>query len=99
MILGRVVGTIVATQKDEKLQGTKLLVVRHLGMDLSPKDSYLVAVDTVGAGFGEVVLCVTGSSARFTKFTRDKPVDAAIMAIVDQLEIEGEVRYSKHRGT
>lgn len=95
--MGRVVGTIVATQKDEKLQGTKLLVVRQLGMDLSPKDSYLVAVDTVGAGFGEVVLCVTGSSARFTKFTKDKPVDAAIMAIVDQLEIEGEVRYRKHR--
>jgi len=99
MILGRVVGTVVATQKDEKLQGTKLLVVRQLDMDLTPKSAYLIAVDTVGAGYGEVVLCVTGSSARFTKFTKDKPVDAAVMAIVDQLEVEGEVRYSKHQGT
>jgi len=95
MILGRVVGTVVATQKDEGLEGYKLLVVQGVGLDLKPKDSYVVATDTVGAGVGEIVVCVAGSSARMTRQTTEKPVDNAVIAIVDYLDLEGKVVYRK----
>lgn len=91
MKMGRVVGSVVATRKDEKLEGLKLLLVRDLDVDLAFERGYIVAVDAVGAGAGEVVLYATGSSARQTGLTDAKPVDAVIMAIVDQYDMGGEV--------
>ena len=95
MILGRVVGTVVSTRKEEALKGIKLLIVRELDVELRPKSSFVVAADAVGAGVGEVVLYASGSSARLTETTRDRPVDAVIMGIVDTLEIGGKEIYQK----
>jgi microcompartment protein CcmK/EutM len=88
MILGRVAGTVVATRKDERLEGFKLLVVQAVEPDGRPKDSYVVAVDTVAAGIGELVLVVSGSSARMTTGCADRPVDAAIAGIVDDVDLD-----------
>lgn len=87
MILGRVIGTVWSTKKDENLVGAKFLIVRQIDLDLKDKSGFVVAVDSVGAGEGEVVLVATGSSARQTLFTKNKPIDAVIMAIVDKLDI------------
>ena len=87
MFLGKVIGTVWSTKKDEKLVGAKFLIVRKLDLDLIEKSDFIVAVDSVGAGEGEVVLVATGSSSRQTQFTQDKPIDAVIMAIVDKLDI------------
>jgi microcompartment protein CcmK/EutM len=87
MKMGRVVGAVVASRKDEKLQGLKLLVVRNLGLELENEGGYVVAADAVGAGAGEVVLYATGSSARQTSMTDGRPVDAVIMAIVDEYDV------------
>jgi microcompartment protein CcmK/EutM len=87
LVLGKVIGTVWSTKKDENLVGAKFLIVRQLDLDLKPKDSTVVAVDSVGAGVGEVVLYAQGSSARQTTLTKDKPVDATIMAIVDKLDV------------
>ncbi len=96
MKLGQVTGLVISTQKDEGLEGFKLLLVQELGLnDLKPLSAYLVALDTVGAGAGDVVLTVTGSSARFAATLRDRPVDAAIIGIVDQIEIDGKLIYAK----
>ncbi len=89
MRMGRVIGTVVATRKDPLLEGVKFLVVENLGMDLEPEGGYVVAVDAVGAGANEVVLYASGSSARQTELTRDRPVDAVIMAILDSFEAHG----------
>lgn len=87
MTLGKVIGTVWSTRKDEKLVGSKFLIVKELDLHKKLKDSFVVAVDSVGAGVGEVVLFATGSSARQTNQTKNKPVDAVIMAIVDKLDI------------
>ncbi len=87
MKLGRVAGTVWATRKVDSLVGMKLLIVRDLELDHSPKTSFVVAADSVGAGVGEVVLYAGGSSARQTPITADRPVDAVIMAIVDHLDV------------
>ncbi len=87
MILGKVIGTVWSTRKDENLVGMKFQIVRHLNLDYTPKESFTVAVDSVGAGVGEIVLIAQGSSARQTVLTKNKPVDAVIMAIVDKLDI------------
>ena len=87
MFLGRVIGTVWSTRKDENLVGAKFLIVRQLDLSLKEKDNFVVAVDSVGAGEGEVVLVASGSSARQTDFTKNKPVDAVIMAIVDKLDV------------
>jgi ethanolamine utilization protein EutN len=87
MFLGRVIGTVWSTKKDENLVGAKFLIVRELSLDLKEKERFVVAVDSVGAGEGEVVLVATGSSSRMTSFTKDKPVDAVIMGIVDKLDV------------
>jgi microcompartment protein CcmK/EutM len=97
MTLGRVVGTVVATRKEERLQGFKLQVVETIGLDLKPTGAFTVAVDAVGAGVGEIVLTAAGSSARLTDVTDRKPVDAVILAIVDSMETGGTVRYDKAR--
>jgi microcompartment protein CcmK/EutM len=95
MIVGRVVGTCVATRKDEKLEGMTLLIVQQTDVGGKNAGGIVVAVDSVGAGVGEVVLMASGSSARQTQITRDKPVDAVIMGIVDTLELNGDVTFSK----
>ena len=87
MFLGRVIGTVWSTKKDENLVGAKFLIVRELSLDLKEKERFVVAVDSVGAGEGEVVLVATGSSSIITSFTKDKPVDAVIMGIVDKLDV------------
>jgi len=95
MQLGRVAGTLVASRKEALMSGMKFLVVRQIDEDNSDTGSYVVAVDVVGAGPGEIVLYASGSSARQTELTRDKPCDAVIMAIVDSWDVSGEVRYHK----
>ena len=90
MVLAKVIGTVWATRKDERLVGSKLQIVRPVNLDYSTKDAFLIAVDAVGAGVGEIVLLCSGSSARQTDQTKNKPVDATIMAIVDRLDIEGD---------
>jgi ethanolamine utilization protein EutN len=89
LLLAKIIGTVVATRKDPRLDSHKLLLVR--GMDPSGKvdGAHLVAVDTVDAGVGETVLIVSGSSARMAAGMKDCPVDAAIVGIVDQIEVAG----------
>ncbi|MCZ7601571.1 MAG: EutN/CcmL family microcompartment protein [Melioribacteraceae bacterium] len=87
MMLGKVIGTVWSTRKDENLVGSKFLIVRELDLDYKPLNNYVVAVDSVGAGVGEIILAAQGSSARQTAITKNKPVDAVIMAIVDKLDI------------
>ncbi len=87
LVLGKVIGTVWSTRKDENLVGSKFLIVRQLNLDYTPKKDTVVAVDSVGAGVGEVVLVAQGSSARQTVITKNKPIDAVIMAIVDKLDI------------
>ncbi|MBS1123112.1 MAG: Ethanolamine utilization protein EutN/carboxysome structural protein Ccml [Deltaproteobacteria bacterium] len=95
MILGKVIGTLVASRKEPTLEGLKLLVVRACDVDGNPNGATAIAVDAVGAGVGEVVLYVAGSSARQTQVTQNRPVDATIMAIVDEIAIGNERRYVK----
>ena len=95
MTLGKVTGTVVATRKDQKLVGGKLLIVQDVDLDGKILEKYSVAVDAVGAGVGELVLTASGSSARITDVTKDKPVDSVIMAIVDTLEVHGKILYQK----
>ena len=87
MILAKIVGTVVATRKDDRLVSSKLLVARPMDPRGTPEGSYLVAVDTVEAGIGETVLIVSGSSARMASGLKDCPVDAAIVGIVDSVEV------------
>jgi microcompartment protein CcmK/EutM len=95
VLLGRVTGTLVASRKEPLLEGSTFLVVRQLDVDGTETGGFVVAVDGVGAGVGEVVLYASGSSARQTERTRDRPVDAVIMAIVDTWEVDGETVYVK----
>ncbi len=95
MNLGRVVGPLVASRKEPLMEGMTFLVVRRIDADNSDTDSYVVAVDAVGAGAGEVVMYASGSSARQTAMTKDRPCDAVIMAIVDTWEVDGETVYVK----
>ena len=95
MKLGRIVGTVVSTRKDEKIESLKLYIVRDLSLKMGEKDSFVVAVDSVGAGVGEVVLYASGSSARQTRMTDGRPVDACVMGIVDTIDLEGQLLYEK----
>lgn len=82
MIVGKVIDTIVSTRKNEKLIGSKFMVVQHMENN-KPVDKYIIAVDSVGAGIGEIVLVATGSAARLAIDREDSPVDATIVGIVD----------------
>ncbi len=103
MFLGRIAGSLVATQKVTSMVGQKLLVVEPLRVnetnraDLVPTGRTFVAVDTVGAGEGEVVLCVQGSSARFTPETSKLPVDAAVIGIVDHVQVGANTVFDAKR--
>jgi len=95
MLIARVIGTTVATIKDEKLVGRKLLILRQTDERGSPSGKPYVAIDTVDAGIGDLVLTASGSSARQTIITKDCPVDAVIIAIIDSLEVDGDVVFRK----
>jgi microcompartment protein CcmK/EutM len=86
MIIARIIGSVVSTQKDERLIGKKLLIVRPINLDGTDQSGYVVAVDTVGAGAGERVLVVAGSSARLAEGNKDCPVDAAIVGVIDTID-------------
>jgi ethanolamine utilization protein EutN len=88
MILARVVGTVVATRKDPRLEGHKLLIVKPVTPQGKDEANYLIAVDTVSAGFREKVIVVSGSSARMAEGCKDKPVDASIVGIVDSVDLD-----------
>lgn len=102
MFLARVEGTVVATKKDPQMQGRKLLLLRPQLVDekdptrLRPGVNTIVAVDSVGAGVGEMVLFTQGSSARLAPGMRDAPVDAVVIGIVDTVDVLGQVIYQAH---
>jgi len=96
MKLGRIVGTVVATRKDPKVDGLRLYLVQDVDLSMREKDSFVVAADAMGAGVGEVVLYASGSSARQTEQTQNRPVDAVVMAIVDHMDRDGETLYNKN---
>src|SRR5574342_1111175 len=96
MIIGKVIGSVVSSCKAEKLLGKKLLIIQPLDMiSIKPDGKPVIAIDTVGSGKGEVVMVVSGSSARQTVVTNGTPVDAAIIGIIDQIEIEGQLTFEK----
>ncbi len=96
MELGRVEGNVVSTAKTSRLKGFKLMLVNLVGPDTSPTSNHVVAVDAVGAGVGELVIVVRGSSARQVDQLANIPTDTSIVAIVDTIELRGKVVYSKH---
>ena len=96
MLIARVIGTTVSTIKDEKLSGRKLLILQQTDETGEPSGRPYVAVDTVDAGIGDLVLTAAGSSARQTDITKDTPVDAVIMSIIDSLEVDGKVVFRKY---
>jgi microcompartment protein CcmK/EutM len=96
MLIGKVVGTVISTQKDEGLSGFKLLIVQTVDVpNMNTTSSYVVAADAIGAGMGEIVIVVSGSSARMAAQTKNRPVDAAIIAIVDSIEMDGRIIFRK----
>ena len=98
MLLARVSGTIVATQKTENLEGLRLLLLEKIDVNtMKGKGDFLVALDSIGANVGEVVFYVTGSSARLTDTSKGKPTDSTIVGIVDNIEKEGKLIYLKSK--
>jgi microcompartment protein CcmK/EutM len=95
MLIAKVIGTTVSTIKDEKLTGRKLLILRQADETGTPFGKPYVAVDTLDAGIGDLVLTAHGSSGRMTDLTQNRPVDAVIMAVIDHLEVGGKVVYLK----
>ncbi len=95
MLMGKVVGTVVSTRKEDELRGLRFMIVRELDQDMRETGKMVVATDSVGCGVGEVVLYCSGSSARQTVATKDRPVDATIMAIVDEVDVLGARKYLK----
>jgi len=96
MFFGKITGTVVSSRKDERLEGLKFLIVQQVDIAGKESSQYVVAADAVGAGMGEMVLFATGSSARQTASTENRPVDAVVMGIVDTWEIGGRTIYEKH---
>lgn len=95
MLLARVAGTVVASRKEPRLEGTKFLLLEQIGVDNKPSGGYVVAADAVGAGLDEIVMYASGSSARQTEYTDARPVDAVVMAIVDSWEVGGKDVWQK----
>ncbi len=99
MVLAKVVGTVVSTNKEPKIEGIKFLILEKIDpKTMKGLKDYVVAMDSVGAGQGEIVFYASGSSSRMTRVTEGKPSDAAITAIVDNIELDGSLVYSKERG-
>jgi microcompartment protein CcmK/EutM len=96
MLLAQVVGTVVSSQKEPSMNGLRFMLLQPVDLDGKPAGAHVVAVDAVGAGTGEIVLYASGSSARQTVVTDKRPCDAVIMAIVDQWEVAGAVKYRKN---
>jgi len=96
MLLAKVLGTVVSTRKEKSLEGLKFLLLRQVDIDGKDGSGIVVAADVVGAGIGEIVLYATGSSARQTTATDKRPCDAVVMAIVDNWEVGGEMKYRKN---
>ncbi|NLY66117.1 MAG: EutN/CcmL family microcompartment protein [Tissierellia bacterium] len=88
MRMGKVIGTLVATKKDEKLIGSKLMITQPLDASLNPKGDPIVAVDTVGAGIGELIIFATGTASRIAARKMDAPIDAAIVGIIDEINMD-----------
>ena len=95
MVLAKVVGTVVSTRKEETMEGLKFLVLQQVDLNGKSKDGFVVAADAVDAGVGEMVLYASGSSARQTIKTDKRPCDAVVMAIVDNWEVGGNLKYKK----
>ncbi|MDO9548826.1 MAG: EutN/CcmL family microcompartment protein [Candidatus Marinimicrobia bacterium] len=95
MILAKVMGTVVSSHKEPRLEGLKFLILQNVDLDGQTTGGFVVAADAVDAGVGEYVLYATGSSARQTTRTDQKPCDAVVMAIVDNWEVQGEFKYKK----
>lgn len=95
MLIARVVGNVVSTIKDEKLSGRKILIVREATTENELVGKPIAAIDTVDAGVGDLVLIAQGSSARQTTSTKDTPTDAVIMAIIDELAVDGKITFKK----
>ena len=97
MILAKVCGSVVSTNKSDRMQGMKMLLVRQVDIPSQKvKGKPLVAIDTIGAGSGEIVLCVAGSSSRQTEKTLNRPVDLAIIGIVDSIDLIGSRVFEKY---
>jgi len=98
MVLARVVGTVVSSHKSQKIEGIKFLLLEKIDpVTMKGKGDFVVSMDSVGAGTGEIVFYVSGSSARYTDVTEGKPSDSAIIAIVDHIEKDGVFTYEKNR--
>ena len=95
MLLARVAGTVVSTRKEQRLSGLKFLLLEQIDVDTMPTGGYVVAADAVGAGVDEIVMYASGSSARQTEYTHERPCDAVVMAIVDTWEVGGDEKYHK----
>lgn len=95
MILAKVIGTVVSTQKEPSMEGLKFLLLRQIDLEGKSKGGFVVAADAVDAGVGEIVLYASGSSARQTVRTDKRPCDAVVMAIVDNWEVNGKIAYKK----
>ena len=97
MNIAKVIGTVVSTQKETTLESLKFLLVQNVSIDgmLEP-GLPLVAIDAVGAGMGEIIMYASGSSARQTLVTKDRPVDATIMGIIDEITVDGKIRFRKN---
>ena len=96
MLLAKVIGTVVSTRKEKSMEGLKFLLLQQVDFDGKTKGGPVVAADAVGAGVDEIVMYATGSSARQTKATENRPCDAVVMAIVDNWEIDGTTKYRKN---
>jgi len=98
MLLARVTGTVVSTRKEQRIEGIKFLLLEKIdAATMQGKKDYVVAMDSVGAGIDEVVFYASGSSSRMTTVTDGKPSDAAVIAIVDFIDVKGELVYQKDR--
>ena len=95
MVLAKVVGTLVSTQKEPSMDGLKFLILQNVDLDGKAAGGFVVAADAVDAGVGEMVLYASGSSARQTEQTNNRPCDAVVMAIVDNWETGNKFRYKK----
>ena len=97
MLIGKVIGTLVSTHKEDKLRGLKFYILQKVDANGKPEGGYVVAVDAVGSGVGEYVIYASGSCGRYTQQTENKPVDAVITGIIDTWNVDGVVRYDKSK--